>query len=127
MVANLSDIGYAVTVDTLIKYRNEDSAVSSVKNVIASDPRIVRVSRAKWGLKEWDAPEYESVASAIRSLIEEGTPMHIDQIASRLWEDFRAADSTVRAYCTLAPMFVIEDDFVRLRRHNEPFIYETVY
>ena len=125
MVANLADIGYAVTIDTLIEYRNEDRSVYSVKNAIASDPRIVRVSRTKWGLKEWDAPEYESVASAIRHLLMEGGPlMHIDQIAGRLQRDFSVAENTVRTYCSNAPMFVIESDYVRLRENDEPFIYE---
>ena len=125
MVANLADIGYAVTVDTLMEYRNEEKSVYSVRNVVASDPRIVRVSRSEWGLRDWDAPQYESVAAAIRDLlIQDGRSMHINEITLRLKEDFSVAENTVRTYCAIAPMFVCDGHSVRLRKNNEPFLYE---
>ena len=125
MVANLSDIGHAVSVGTLMEYRNEDRSVYSVRNAIASDSRIVRVSRSKWGLRDWDSPEYESVATAIRDLLtQEGSSMQIDEISSRLRKDFNVAENTVRTYCSTAPMFICEGVSVRLRNSNEPFVYE---
>ena len=126
MVANLSDIGHAVTIDALMEYRDEERSVYSVRNAVASDPRIVRVSRSNWGLRDWDAPEYESVATAISDrLFQGGGSMHIDEIALRLKEDFSVAENTVRTYCTIAPMFVCDGYSVRLRRIDEPFPYDA--
>ncbi|MCY3994474.1 MAG: hypothetical protein OXF50_24845 [Caldilineaceae bacterium] len=126
LISALALIGRPTTIEALLEYVQEDRTRTSALNALSNDPRAVRVSRTKWGLVSWDLPEFSGIAAAIRQLLErQGRPMPIDEIVTCLRRELRLRDNSIRAYCQ-APMFIVEDGAVRLRRRNEPYEYERV-
>ncbi len=123
MVSALADIGHPTSVNSLIARVTENRAISSVKNSLSADSRVVRVNKHEWGLASWKISEYENVASAIRKYIEEnGGHVNINQLTLVLNEKFKIKETTTLNYCNYAPLFVTEGDYVRLRKFDE--VYE---
>ena len=126
LVLALADLGRVATVDTLLDHIQANTARSSAFNALALDPRVVRANRTEWALASWGLPEYRSIAMAIHQILEsEGRPILVEEIVNRMHSDFGTRDGSVRAYCQAA-MFVIEDGAIRLRREDEPFVYDNV-
>lgn len=126
LISALALIGHPATVEALLEHAKESRAKTSALNALSIDPRAVRVSRTEWGLVSWGLPEFSGIAASMRQLLErQGRPMPIDEIVTRLRREKGLRDNSIRAYCQ-APMFIIEDGAVRLRRANEPYEYERV-
>ena len=115
----LTDIGRPATIDEMVSHVGEDRSRYSINNALASDPRIVRVSRTHWGLASWGEVEYSGVAESMRSLLEDsGQPMSVDEMTHRMHRAFSVAETTTLAYCS-APMFVVEGQLLRLRTQDD--------
>ena len=66
-------------------------------------------------------PHTGGIAVAISSLLKQSDePMLIEEIVASLERTFGVANISVRSYCN-APMFVVEDGYVRLRADDEPY------
>ena len=123
LVIGLADLGRPASVDALLDYIQEDRSRGSALNALSGDHRVVRVNRSEWALTSWGLPEYSSIAMSIRDLVSNSsTPVHIDEIISRMQNDFGSAEGSVRAYC-YAPMFVVEGGWVSLRDDLDTFEY----
>ena len=123
LIIGLADLGHPATLDTLLDHVQEDRTRGSALNAVSVDHRVVRVNRTEWALADWGLPEYSSIAMSIRDLVSHSSaPVPIDEITTRIQSDFRAAESSIRAYC-YAPMFVVEGGRVSLRDDLDTFRY----
>jgi hypothetical protein len=116
--------GKPATVDELVAAIGEGHSISSTRNRLVEDPRVVKVNRTEWALRSWEMEEYTTIADEIRQRIDEGGgSASIPALVRELTDRFRVAENSVRAYMD-APMFVKEGDLVRLRRPDEPFLVQ---
>ena len=119
MVFALADMGQPATIGEIMGYVGETRSRVSVSNAVGADPRLVRVSRTRWGLASWELPEYSGVAESMRNLLEQlGGSIGIDEMVRRMNERFGAAEATILAYCN-APMFVVDGKFLQLRTSDD--------
>ena len=126
LVIALADKGRPATVEALLEYIQEDRAKNSAVNSLSIDPRVVRISNKEWALTSWGLSEYSSIAMSIRHFLKDQEhPTSIRDVVTRLRKDLGLRESSVRAYCQ-APMFVLENGAIRLRRDDEPYIYDKV-
>ena len=123
LVVVLADIGRPATIDTLLDCIQEDRSRTSAINALSVDHRVIKVNSIEWALASWGLPEYRGIAMSIRALLSGSAgAVHIDEITSRMHRDFGSAESSIRAYC-YAPMFVVQNGWVRLREDFEAFTY----
>ena len=123
LVLALAIIGHPTTLDTLLEWVQEDRSRATATNALSGDSRVVRASSTEWTLVSWGFPEYHSIAMSIRDLLSDSRgPVQIDEIISRIARDFGSAEASIRAYC-YAPMFVVQNGWVRLRDDNDEFTY----
>jgi hypothetical protein len=120
-VAVLALRGEPTSADTLVELVGEGHSVRGVRARFFDDPRLMRTSRTQWALRSWGLEEYTGITDEIAQRIEEaGGRARLDSIISELVRQFGVKDASVRVYAE-APMFVVEDGWVRLRREHEPF------
>ena len=126
LVVALAGIGRPTTIEALLKYVQEDRAKSYVANAFSTDPRVVKVSRTEWALASWGLSEYSGIAMSIRHVLKsQDHPTSIEDVVTRLRKDLGLRESSIRVYCQ-APMFIIENGAIRLRRDDEPYVYDNV-
>ena len=126
LVIALADIGRPATIEALLEYVKEDRAKTSAANALSIDPRAVRIRGKEWALASWGLPEYSSIAMSIRNVLKSHEhPTTIEDVVTRLMKDLGLKESSIRAYCQ-APMFILENGAIRLRRDDEPYIYDSV-
>ena len=126
LVIALAEIGRPATIEDLLEYIQENRAKSSAANALSNDTRAVKVSRREWGLESWGLSEYSSIAISIRIFLRrQKRPVSVEEMVAYLSRDMGLKESSIRAYCQ-APMFIIEDGVVRLRRDDETYEYDNV-
>jgi hypothetical protein len=101
-------------------------AYSSLRNVLASDQRFVRLDKFhRFGLREWDLEEYSGIAQEITERIERaGGVASLDSIIEELVDQFGVSENSVRMFAN-APAFVREHGFVRLRTTDDAYQVDT--
>ena len=120
----LFDIGHPCSIDSLMSHVGWQGSRGTAINGISGDDRFVRVNRSDWALKSWGFPSYSSIAMSIRSvLLSEGKPMQISDVMDRLVDDLNVNRYSVYSYL-FAPMFVMDNGWVRIRGDDEPYNYE---
>lgn len=98
-----------------------DRNLRGARQRLMEDPRIMRVSKDEFALREWGLNEYSGIADAIvQAITDAGGITTGAELMKKLPATFGVSTSSVRAYLE-APQFVYEDDTVRLRRRDEPF------
>jgi hypothetical protein len=120
-IAMLALRGEPTDTDTLVELVGEGHNVKGVRGRLFEDPRVMRVNRTEWGLRSWGFEEYTGITDEIAQRIEEGGGRaRLDSIISEVVRQFGVKEGSVRIYAE-APMFVLEDGWIRLRRQDEPF------
>lgn len=119
-------IGTPRGVDAINEAIGEGHASSSLRNVLASDSRFVRLDKAgTFGLAEWGLEEYSGIAQEIRERIERrGGEVEVDELVAEFVGKFGVSETSVRMYAA-SPAFVLNEGFVRLRRDDEPYVADT--
>ena len=126
LVIALADIGRPATIEALLEHIEEDRARTSAANALSIDPRAVRISRSEWALASWGLSKYSSIAMSIRNFLKsQEDPTSVEDVVTRLTKDLGLKESSIRAYCQ-APMFILENGAIRLRRDDEPYTYDNV-
>jgi hypothetical protein len=121
IVAALSVRGQPATIEQLLGDLDEDYSARSIRNRVTDDPRIIRVNRTDFGLRSWNLEEYSGIAVEITERIERaGGSAQLDQVVAELVSSFGVKAISVRSYAQ-APMFVVENGFIRLREPHEQF------
>lgn len=113
--------GSPCTVEALLAEVGEGHSTRGVRNRFFEDPRLMRVNKNDWALRDWELEEYTGIAEAIAQRITQcGGSVRITDLADELVCLFGVSAASVRVYVE-APMFVVEGGFVRLRPDDEAF------
>ena len=126
LVIALTDLGRPASIEALLENIQENRAKTSAANALSIDPRAVRISRKEWALASWGLSKYSSIAMSIRHVLKsQGHPTSVEDVVTRLMKDLGLRENSIRAYCQ-APMFILENGAIRLRRDDEPYMYDNV-
>jgi hypothetical protein len=113
--------GTPTDADTLVSDVGEGHSVRSTRQRLFDDPRFMRVSKNEWALRSWAFEEYTGIADEIAQRVkEQGGQARLSELMDEIPNLFKVSRASVRAYAE-APMFILEDGWVRLRRTDEPF------
>lgn len=112
--------GEPLSAEEIAALTGEDVSVRSLRQRLYEDTRMCRMTRSTLGLRSWGAAEYTSVVELMRDSLEEQEAMPLSVLAKDLSERFGASASSVSAFSS-APVFVVEEGSIRMRRPDEPF------
>lgn len=117
----LAILGRPASGEELFNYLDITGNIRGFLNAIQADERIVRITKDKYALLNWGDSSYVGICDAIEKHLEgHSAPMEIEHLASVISEKYEVSKSSVKTYCS-APMFVIENGFVRIRAEHEGF------
>lgn len=123
-VAILALRGKPADAETLVAEIGEGHSPRTAQNGFLADARLVRVGRSEWGLRSWNLEEYTGITDEIAQRIQAaGERARLDDVVDEIVRQFDVKRTSVRVYAE-APMFVVEDGWVRLRGDDEPFEFE---
>lgn len=123
-VAILALRGKPADAETLVAEIGEGHSPRTAQNGFLADARLVRVGRSEWGLRSWNLEEYTGITDEIVQRIQAaGGRVRLDDVVDEIVRQFGVKRTSVRVYAE-APMFVVEDGWVRLRGDDEPFELE---
>ena len=121
-VTMLSLRGSPATIEEIIEDIGENYSDRSLQSRISEDPRVTRVNRHQFALREWGYEEYSTIAEAISAQIEkDGGESIVNDVVAQVSAGFHVRPSSVRMYAE-APMFLIHDGRVRLRNVGEGLV-----
>ncbi|MGQ0680562.1 MAG: hypothetical protein ACT4OM_13085 [Actinomycetota bacterium] len=124
-VTLLASEGHPMDAETLVGLIGEGHNARGIRARLFEDPRLMRVNRTLWALREWDMEEYSGITEEIAQRIHEwGGRAKLSELVNELVPLFGVRETSVRVYAQ-APMFVIEDGWVRLRTLDEPYAPRT--
>lgn len=108
------------TAEALVEAVGEGHNARGIRQRFFDDPRLMRVNRSEWVLREWGGEEYTGITDEIEQRIHEwGGRAKLSALVNTLVDQFGVAAASVRVYAE-APMFVIDDGYVRLRSSDDP-------
>lgn len=117
----LSDLGQPATVTRIMELADLTNHVRNVQARLYADDRFMRTSTQHFALTEWNLPEYLGVPDTMAALINSaGGIMDLNELVDTVENMFGVRRGTIRAYAG-APMFVLENQHIRLRREGEPY------
>ncbi|SDU70402.1 sigma factor-like helix-turn-helix DNA-binding protein [Gordonia westfalica] len=74
-------------------------AEASIRNVLASDARIVKTDRTRYGLERWNLPRYEPVRVQIGAIVaERGGSAPIEDIIATIRDRYDISPASIRSY-----------------------------
>ena len=119
-VALLATHNTPMTIRTMNDLIGTGHRITSTRNALHLDPRVIRVGPHRWGLRDRDGSPYTTIVDAITGHIARHPgPCHAPTLTDTLVRDHGVSASSVRAYLR-SPLFLIENDFVRLRTPDDP-------
>jgi hypothetical protein len=113
--------GEPADAETLVREVGEGHNARGARDRFFGDERLMRVNRTQWALRSWGLEEYTGITDEIAQRVElAGGRVRLLDVVDEIASQFNVRPASVRVYAE-APMFVIEDAWVRLRRDDEPF------
>ena len=122
VVAALSIRGAPLTFDDIIDATSAiPRAHNSIRNALASDERIVRTDRTRYGLAKWGLPRYEPVHLQIDAILSDRDgAVPLDDVIATIRGRHDVSEATIRSYAG-AGEFQIRDGIVtRRERPHRP-------
>lgn len=107
-------------IDELVSIAYGEGRSRSARQRIFDDPRTLRVSKSKFGLRRWGGTQYRGVAEQMLERLASG-PMDLDELAAELAERYEIAPASVRMYAG-APAFKVTGDTIALRSRKDPYV-----
>jgi hypothetical protein len=118
-IAILEMTGKAATVDDLVERIGQGNNPRGVRDRLFQDPRVIRVDKYRFALREWGLEEYTGIAEEMAQRIAQaGGEADLNSIVKELVTTFGVAAGSVRAYAD-APMFIRSGSRVRMRDSHE--------
>jgi hypothetical protein len=109
----------------IIELIGEPYSDVSLRNRLCDDTRFIRVNRRQFALTTWGLEEYSGITQEIVERIErDGGSTTLKPLVTELVRQFDVSELSVRAYAN-APMFIIEDGVIRLRRDGDEYAIDT--
>lgn len=102
-VAFLHIVGSSATAQEIHDEVASDRSVSSVRNALGADPRLARVDRQEWGLREWGSREYLGIRDAIAAMVGEKIQVSLDELIRDLTGDFNVSPRSIALYASTWP------------------------
>ncbi|MDT0164504.1 sigma factor-like helix-turn-helix DNA-binding protein [Actinotalea sp. AC32] len=112
--------GTPLTTEELAAEIGGDISVRSLRQRLLEDPRMCRATRTTIGLKAWGGEEYTTLVDLMSTALEEHGPTTTFALIEDLVRRFDVNPTSVLAY-SAAPIFVVENGTIRLRRPDEPY------
>ncbi len=104
--------GAPLPVGEIVSRIGTDRAITSVKNVLSTDDRFVRVDRNAWGLVSWGLESYQSIRELISTeLARKDGSIRLSRLVDTLTTKFSISASSVVTYANSHP-FVVNDGIV---------------
>lgn len=117
--------GTPLDAESLVELIGEGNSARSVRQRLFADPRLMRVNRNDWALRDWELEEYTGIADEIKQRINEwGGSAPLSRLIDELVRQFDVNRGSVRLYAE-APMFEIHDGIVTLREDGATFRGDT--
>lgn len=91
----------------------------SFRNRVFEDPRVMRMTKAKVGLRSWGGMQYTSIADLMIDRLRSG-PRELEELSHELSELYEISAASVTMYAA-APIFKTIGGVVALRNRNEPY------
>lgn len=114
----LTDEAQPIDIESLSA--RSDTALPTLLNAIAADPRIIRVNRRTYGLASWGLEEYEGIVASIhRALHSLGGSAKLYDVADWVAERFNVSWTSVITYAASHHDFVLTQGILRIRRPDE--------
>lgn len=107
-------------IDQLVAAAYGEGGSRSARNRILEDPRILRVTKNKIGLRRWGGAYYRGVAEAMLESLA-GGPMDLDELADELAQRYEISSASVRMYAA-APAFKVTGEVITLRSRHDPYV-----
>ena len=107
-------------IDQLVIAAYGEGGSRSARNRIFEDPRLMRVTKNKIGLRRWGGARYSGVADLMLERLASG-PMDLDELADELAQRYEVAPASVRMYAA-APAFKVTGETIALRSRRDPFV-----
>lgn len=95
-------------------------SLQSFRNRAFTDPRIIRVTKSKLGLRQWGGTHYTTIVDLMVARLASG-PMTIEDLGRELERTYEVSANSVSMYA-FAPIFRITGDLVGLRGRSDPFV-----
>ena len=119
----LADLGRPATIREIMQHVGETTSAGSARNAIAEDRRVIRIDKSRYALKSWGHAEFTSIANSIREMLRSaGHPISVQEVITKISAAHQVAATSVQGY-TYAPMFAVEDGYIRERTAEESFHY----
>lgn len=106
-------------VDELFELVGGSSKVS-FRNRILEDEEIMRVTKSKFGLRDWGGTRYTTIVELMADRLASG-PRTIEELGQELQETYEVSANSIAMYSS-APIFKVTGDTVALRARNDPYI-----
>ncbi|WP_245617164.1 hypothetical protein [Knoellia subterranea] len=120
-IAVLTVSGVPKSHEQIARHIGRDINIKGLRDRLFQDSRVIRVTKDDFALASWGMPEYGGVVASMVTRIEEVGPCVLRELADHLAERHAIKPGSVTAY-SAAPIFVLEDGVLRLRRPDEPYV-----
>ena len=94
--------------------------IRSMKNAVAANPEIMRVTATEFGLSVWGMERFTTLLEAIENFITQHGETPIDILISNLVNKYKVNPNSVVIYTQMHPRFISINGKVRLRNADEP-------
>ena len=119
MVIALDQIGEPAPMERILEHLGERTTRDCAITAAGMNPRMMRVTRDRWGLDTWGMPRYTGTAQAMRLILdEEEGQAELGEVIRRMEERFGVDESSVRAFAK-APIFIRYGKWIRLRKEED--------
>lgn len=113
------------TLEQIVNDIGEGHSTASLRNVIGTDRRFLRVSRSHWGLAVWGGIAYSGIGgSMIEYIAAHGGSVALNNLIDHMVHTYGTPANSVRTYASTL-QFVVEDGVVRIRRASDDWPYRT--
>ncbi|WP_299575218.1 sigma factor-like helix-turn-helix DNA-binding protein [uncultured Williamsia sp.] len=111
--AILSLSGRPLSAQEIIEEFTHERTLGALRNAMGLDPRLERVDRDKWALKEWGLDAYGGIRSLItEQVVAGGGHIRLSEIVESITRNYSVSANSVVAYAS-APPFSIKNGFVQ--------------
>lgn len=92
----------------------------SLRNAVAANPEIMRLTDPEWGLSVWGMERFTTVLDAIEDFITQHGETPIEILILKLVDKYKVNPNSVVMYTQMHPRFIDMNGKVRLRTADEP-------
>ncbi|MBT1166275.1 sigma factor-like helix-turn-helix DNA-binding protein [Bifidobacterium simiarum] len=126
-VASLFVKDRPLTLDEIINMDPKRRSVTSLRNALARDDRVNRVSKDKYGLVDWGMPEYSNIRGEIQRILDRnGGSVELNRLIREIAGRSGASERSIVSYAGTLPFRTVRGvvtmaDPGRMKADNDPY------